>query len=179
MPGGKFRTSLHIPSLSINPSGTSGNAPGQSNSGSQHSLRQTAFTDSALQQAWKNFIDTHPSEHVLINTMRVSPPVPDAGQEQTPGTSPQTADDNTQYSARNYTVTVESQLQVDVLNKHLDQIIGHIADILANDNISFSIRANDGPASPSTWNERQVLESMTANHPDFAPFVEALQLTRL
>lgn len=135
-------------------------------------LRDKPFADEALRTAWKHFIESHPTEHVLINTMRAAMPVPAECQPDA-ATTPDGL-----FTARTYDVIVENPIQVAEVNDRMQEILALINDELQNDHIIFNVRAHEGPSSPQTWNEHQVLESMVTNHPDFALFIDALKLTQ-
>lgn len=164
MPGRPLtlRTNLRMPSLSIH---SVPNDSKQETRTLQRETRKNPFTFQDLMKAWQTFIDTHPTEHVLINTMRSCRPASDIPEDQ-------------KVEQATYQVIVDNDIQVDELNNRMDEILTHISDALSNDMITFKVRANDGPASPQTWNESQILESMVTNHPDFADFITALALTR-
>ncbi len=159
------RNSLRMPSISLRNSTTNIGINGTTVITDK---RQTPFSDAAFMQAWQAFIDNHPSDHVLIAAMRAKPIAIDSNNP-TP---------TEEHSSRTYEVIVDNNVQVDEFNKRMDEIMASISAFLSNDYINLKVRVNDGPASPYTWNESQVLESMKTTHPNFAEFMEILSLTQ-
>jgi len=133
------------------------------------------FSDNQLFAVWQKYIDSHPTEHVLVNTMRVSPPRPMADN------SADTNDNNpeTLHSARQYLVTVDNDIQVQELLAHIPQIQQLITETLHTSSITIHVKASDGPAPPSTWNEREVLAHMMQEYPEFKTFMSTLNLSTL
>lgn len=118
----------------------------------------TPYTDEALRAAWHSFADNYPTEKILINTMRSAEPAP-AGND-------------------TYTVTVETDIQAELLNRFMREITNHCRAQVANSAVNFDIKINDGAPSPYTWNEREVLAHMLQT-PSLKNFVNALKLSLL
>lgn len=127
--------------------------------GSRHeTVMSTPFTDDDLRAAWHSFADSHPTEKILINTMRSAEPAPTG--------------------AGSYNVMVETDIQAELLNKFMHDITRFCRDKVSNSSVTFSISVNDGAPSPHTWNEREVLAHMLQT-PAFKEFVNALNLSLL
>lgn len=148
-----------------------GQAPPQT-SAAATTNRVSPFGDNDVKRTWQDFIDRHPTEHLLVNTMRATPPVPADGQPAGSGSA------DGRFTARVYDVVVENTIQVEEVRNRMDELTGFFAEALDNDHISFNVRASDGPSSPQTWNEHQVLESMLTTHPELRDFIDGLQLTQ-
>lgn len=114
------------------------------------------YTPEQFEKAWDTYIATHRSSHILINTMRACRPV--------------LRDNHT------YTMTVESDIQAELIAQHKADILAFLHNTLSNTLIDFNIVTNQGAASPITWNERQVLQDIARRHPAFAQFAHALDL---
>ena len=119
--------------------------------------RTTAYSQEQLNAAWQTFINAHPTEHILINTMRAS--FPALIQNDT------------------YKIMVENEMQRNILTQAMPSLMKHLHDSLSNDNVNLTIEINQGEASPHTWNERQVLSHMIENTPILRSFIDDLKLT--
>lgn len=121
--------------------------------------RNTPFTDSTVANLWRAYMHAHGTEHLLINIMRnCTPSKTDEGQ---------------------YRVEIENEVQLGLFNDHLADINGYMRDNLANDSFSLEAVIKDGPSSPKTWTEREVLAHMKSTNPEFNAFVDEFKLTLL
>ncbi|MCM1255180.1 MAG: DNA polymerase III subunit gamma/tau [Duncaniella sp.] len=144
--------------FSINQSTATEAAETQSNYGSQTAVKRlNAYTQEQLNAAWQQYINTHPTEHILINTMRASFPAKVTGHA--------------------YKVMVENEMQLNTMTQSTQSILKYLHDTLGNDLIEITYEVNKGEASPHTWNERQVLHHMLENNPALRAFVDDLKLT--
>lgn len=156
-PGGKqHRTTLKIPHLTLsgrvnNPD----NNPTPRQKSTPH--RSTPFTDKDVINAWNAYAQAHPTEHVLINAMRSINPV--------------RRDDQNIFD-----VVMVNQIQVDTINACMIEVLTHMRDSLQNDDFNISVSVSDGPPSPDTWNDHEVLKYMLENKPDLAKFISTLSL---
>ena len=122
--------------------------------------RRNAFEHDALIELWKNYMNDRRSEHILANTMRASRPVQDTGKD-----------------PFYYTVTVEIEQQRELLLAELPRLLSYLHDGLNNDFITLDILINDGPSSPSTWNEREILAFLQRERPHMDRFIKSLKLS--
>ena len=122
-------------------------------------VRNTPFTDASVESLWRSYMQSHGTEHLLINIMRNCSPV-------------RTAENL-------FRVDVENEVQLGLLNDRLTDINVYMRDNLANDNISLEAAIKDGPSSPKTWTEREVLDHMKRTNSEFTAFVEDFKLTLL
>lgn len=144
--------------FSINQSTATEAAETQSNYGSPTAVKRlNAYTQEQLNAAWQQYINTHPTEHILINTMRASFPAKVTGHA--------------------YKVMVENEMQLNTMTQSTPSILKYLHDTLGNDLIEITYEVNKGEASPHTWNERQVLHHMLENNPALRAFVDDLKLT--
>jgi len=145
---------LHGPSLkgpAVKPSAD--NRAPASNAGN----RDNPYTPEALKSAWEAFMASHPTERILVNTMRMSRPRPTA-------------------TPHAYTITVENDIQQELMNREMPAILAALRDSLDNDRITIAVDKSDGPGATSTWSEREVLAKMLETTPALKKFIEDLRL---
>ncbi len=123
----------------------------------QRQDRDNPFSDAALDTAWETYISSHPTAHILINTMRASRP--------------------RRIEGNRFIITVENPGQVDLMNNAMPDIKAYLANQLSNDHISIEITINQGEAAPHVWNSREVLAHMLQQSPNIKEFVERFSLT--
>ena len=122
--------------------------------------RRERYDHEKLIELWKKYMADRPKEHILVNTMRASRPV------EIPEGDP-----------FHYTVTVEIEQQRELLMAEMPRLLAYLHDGLKNDFITLDILINDGPSSPSTWNEREVLAFLQKERPHIDRFVKSLKLS--
>lgn len=144
--------------FSINPAKTSPQNGAQSAAVSPvREQRNGQYSREQLNKAWQDFIKAHPTEHILINTMRASFPAPVEG--------------------HNYKMMVENEMQRGVMEQIAPDLLKFVRDALENDSFTLTVEINEGAASPHTWNERDVLRHMVENIPALRGFIDDLGLT--
>ncbi|MDE5904438.1 DNA polymerase III subunit gamma/tau [Duncaniella sp.] len=119
--------------------------------------RNEPYTREQLNKAWQNFMQAHPTEHILINTMRASFPAPQEG--------------------HTYKIMVENEMQRQTVEQAFPALLQAVRNDLSNDHFSLTVEINQGAASPHTWNEREVLNHMVENIPALRGFIDDLGLT--
>ena len=119
--------------------------------------RNEPFSDQAIDTAWETYISSHPTAHILINTMRTARP--------------------RRIEGTRFVIMVENPGQVDLMNNTMPDIIAYLANQLSNDHISFEIEINQGESSPYVWNHREVYAYMLQNLPHMKAFVERFELS--
>lgn len=155
---GKHLKKVSTSTFSINNTASSVAAEAQNSYEAQTvAKRSQAYTQEQLNASWQQYIDTHPTEHILINTMRASFPA--------------------KISDHNYKVMVENEMQLNTMTQSTPTLMKYLHDTLGNDYIQITYEVNKGEASPHTWNERQVLHHMLENNPALRAFVDDLKLT--
>lgn len=75
-----------------------------------------------------------------------------------------------------YTVTVENEMQRDIMHDAMPALLQTVHDRLANDDITFLIEINQGESAPYTWNERDLLARLIERHPGMKQFITELKL---
>ena len=121
--------------------------------------RTRAYSPEAVNTFWESYIQSHPSAKVIINTMRTAKP--------------------RQIGGDSYVMTVDSEIQSNVLKPALPEIVGYMRDRLQNDNFDIIVEINTGESSPMTWTEREVYNYMVKENQAFASFAEEFKLTLL
>lgn len=155
------RTSLDKKVLSIHTpkTGDTGAAPAARAAEPTPTDRPAAeFTDEQLAQAWTAYIDTHGQEQLLVHTMRAHQPT------RRPGSFALVTE-------------VDSDMQASQINEAMPRLLDHLHGTLGNYAVTLTVHVKDGPGSPSTWNEREVLADMLKRHPDMRRYIDELGLT--
>lgn len=118
--------------------------------------RTTPFTEKALLTAWQQFIDEHPREQIIINTMRCS--------------LPRKINDTL------YEIEVENQVQVESFNAHRMGIISYMRDRVQNDMLAIEIKLNPNIEKPKFWTPQEIVASIKENNPYFDRFIADFDL---
>lgn len=159
-----IRTSLDNKVLSINaakaaPATPSAVAPSAETVASAPADRPASeFTAEQLAQAWTSYIESHGQEQLLVHTMRSHFPVRRAG-------------------SFALDTEVDSDMQASQINEAMPRLLDHLHAALDNYSVTITVHVKDGPGSPSTWNEREVLADMLKRHPDLRRYMDELGLT--
>ncbi len=122
-------------------------------------LRESPYTLEQLIKAWNEYRDLDLTKRIVYNTMRASKPVENPDKKHC------------------YTVTIEIETQREKLEEEMPNLLKFIHDKLSNDHITFELELNDGPSSPSTWSEREIIAHLSEENPNFKKFVQALKLS--
>lgn len=149
--------SLQRPSQRQAQTNTTENARQGDGSARGAQARNEAFGIETIHAEWERYMAEHPTEKVLVNTMRASRPMPGDG-------------------AR-LTVRVENQVQHELMMQHRGELERRLRDAARNDMIELEVEVNAGEASPMTWNDREIYSKMLADHPGLKEFVDAYGLT--
>lgn len=129
----------------------------QPDNNTTRTLRANAFSQDLLNNSWQTYINAHPTEHILINTMRASYP--------------------TLVDGTTYKIMVENEMQRNIVAQATPSILRHLHDALQNDYFTLTVEINQGESSPHTWSERQVLNHIIENSPVMKSFIDDLKLT--
>ena len=120
-------------------------------------VRMSRFTDEQFAEAWKQFIQSHPTEHLLINAMRI--------------THPQRVSENL------YRAIVESEAIRDSIQMSMPELLAYLRDRLSNDSVSLQVELNKGQASVTSLTDSEVYALMRKNHPYLNVVIDDLHLT--
>ncbi len=120
-------------------------------------VRDKYFSDEQFMEAWKQFIVSHPTEHLLINAMRMTHPK--------------------RVSDAVYSATVESEAIRDSIQMSLQELLSYLRERLSNDAIDVQVHLNKGQSSVTSLTDAEVYALMRKNHPYLNVVIEDLHLT--
>ena len=118
--------------------------------------RTTPFDEHALLKAWQQFIDEHPREQIIINTMRCS--------------LPRKINDTL------YEIEVENQVQVESFNAHKMNIISYLRNHVQNDMLAIDIKLNPNIEKPKFWTPQEIVASIKESNTYFDKFITDFDL---
>lgn len=118
--------------------------------------RQAQYSDAQFRAAWQSYIDQHPRQVLLVNAMR-------------PARLERNQDER-------WTMTVENDLQVQTVDENTPALLEYLRQQLDNDHISLTTRVNQGPAAPSAWSDRELLQHIVETAPATARLISDLKL---
>lgn len=152
-----LRTTIGVPGLSLHShtARTQQTASARPQEAAPQGPRNS-FSDTDVDNAWTAFIEAHGTEQLLINTMRGHVPTREG---------------------ERLTVTVENDIQHNLIEEAAPAITDHLRKALANYAVTLTVVTDEDTSSPRTWNEREVLADIIRRHPDVSAFVTALGLS--
>lgn len=118
--------------------------------------RASAFTTEDLIKSWNDFIEAHPTEHLLINAMRIAKPERSEG--------------------NNFVLTVESEAIRDSLNPALPDLHKYLRDKMLNDSITLEVVLNKGLTSVTSMTDSEAFSIMREHNPYINVLVDKLKL---
>lgn len=119
--------------------------------------RNQPYTPEAVEKAWLDFAEAHPTERILVNTMLAA--------------RPRLLDNGA------FFVAVDDQIQVDAINESKHDILTHIRTAVNNDLFDFKVSVTQGQSSPVTWTQREVLQHIVNEHPEISDFIKEFGFT--
>ncbi len=99
---------------------------------------------------------THPTAHILVNTMRAS--------------HPQMVSDT------HFEITVQNQKQLELMEANRMDILANLHQALANDYVTFDIKINEGSSPRHTLSARELYDSMLHEYPVLQRLVDDFNL---
>ncbi len=121
--------------------------------------RNQEFTDAQFADAWKDIMEKYPSEHLMINAMRISNPK--------------------RSSATEFVAVVESEAIRDILVASTQLIVGELRKRLSNDFVTLEVDLNKGKTTVTSLTDAEVFQVMRKNNPYFNEFIDDFHLTLL
>ncbi|MDE7410774.1 MAG: DNA polymerase III subunit gamma/tau [Paramuribaculum sp.] len=118
--------------------------------------RSERFSHEALNTAWTTYISTHPKAQILVNTMRASYPI--------------------EIRENNFTVEVQNQKQLEILDANKADILEKLHNALSNDFVNFNVRINANRDPRHTLRESELLEIMKRESPALTHLIQELNL---
>lgn len=125
-------------------------------SATRQDRRDNLFSAEALNTAWETYIQTHPTAHILINTMRASPPRLD--------------------SETHFMVFVQNQKQAELMEANRQTLLNYLHDALQNDLITFDTAISQDNMPRYTLNDSELLEKMRQEYPVLDHLVDEFKL---
>ena len=122
-----------------------------------HEVRRAPFTPEQLLQAWNAYINNHPNEHVVINTMRMA--------------TPQRVTDT------QYMIEVQNPSQVQFIQTAMSALLTELRAAVNNDMLALDIKITDRGPAPKIWTQREIAEEIVKNNPKFAQFIKDYELS--
>ncbi|MDE7154651.1 MAG: DNA polymerase III subunit gamma/tau [Muribaculaceae bacterium] len=119
--------------------------------------RTGSYTVEQVLKAWQDYMTNHPTEQVLVNTMRASLPV--------------------KISGDTFRITVENHAQTNLMSARMPELLAFLRDSLSNDLITIEIAENHDAGSPHTWNDRELLHHIMQQNPAIRDLVDSFKLT--
>lgn len=117
-------------------------------------LRQKTYSTEDILVAWREFIDKHSEEHLLINAMRSTEP---------------------QMLGNNAFRLSQSRVHLGYIGENLQRLTQYIRNAVQNDNILFVLDEVQED-SPLAWTDRELLKHMVEKEPELGKFIEGLGL---
>ena len=118
--------------------------------------RENAYTDEELYAAWQQFIDEHPREQIIINTMRCSLP--------------------RKIGENHYEIEVENQVQVESFNAHKMNIMSYMRDKVNNDMLAIDVKMNPYIERPKFWTPQEIVAAIREYNPYMDKFIDDFDL---
>ena len=119
--------------------------------------RTEPFTEETLYAAWQKYIEEHPRERIIVNTMRSS--------------LPRKLNDTL------YEVEVENQVQVETFNTHLMAILSFLRDCVKNDMLALEIKLNPHVEKPKYWTTQEIVAAIRGYNSYFDTFINEFELS--
>lgn len=119
--------------------------------------RSKLFSYPEFENAWNSFINAHPKERIIVNTMRTSVPV--------------TTD------SIHFTAEVTNEMQRDLMVEKMPQILAWLRDRLENDHIELDVNVVESAEGMRyTLNDRELMAKIVEENPFVGEFMEKLKL---
>ncbi|MBR1551106.1 MAG: DNA polymerase III subunit gamma/tau [Muribaculaceae bacterium] len=119
--------------------------------------RHEAFTAEQLQAAWQAYIDQHPNEHITVSTMRLARPA--------------------RINDTLYQIEVESQGQVEHMEKTKGGWLNAMRDAVGNDMLAIDVKIGEKMSDHRILTPREVVNNIREHNPNFNKFIQDFQLS--
>ena len=116
----------------------------------------TPFTEEMLIAAWLKYTQTIPTEVILVNTMQ--------------SCLPKLLD------AKLFSVSVDSQIQVNIINEHFYELMSFLQNELQNNQFSMQLRINQPGEKEIIFSPKDVLIKMIEKNPDVKTLYDTFDL---
>ena len=119
--------------------------------------RLSPFTPEQMLAAWNSYIKEHPSEKVIVNTMRTALPA--------------RVDDTL------YEIYVENVGQVEFIKVRQTEIVEYLRRQLGNDMVAIDVKVKESGPAPKFWSPREIVEDMVQRNPEVRNMIQELGLS--
>ncbi len=137
------------------PAGTP-NATAAATGAAASQRRLSAFTPDQMLAAWNDYIEQHPTEKVIVNTMRTALPA--------------------RINDTLYEIQVENVGQVEFIKTRQTEIVEFLRQRLDNDMVAIDIKVKESGPAPKFWSPREIVEDMVQRNPQVRNFIQELGL---
>ena len=155
----KAKSSISIARVMVNAQmdTNTGSAPAPAGTKVEQPANNQSFTDEQLLASWQAYIDQHPQEHLVINTMRISMPK--------------------RLTDTKLEITVQNAGQVDFMTNALPDILQFLRKALNNDAVTMDIKLDESMPAPKIMTERELVEDIKSRRPEFNDFLNDFKLS--
>ena len=115
------------------------------------------FTPEQMLAAWNSYIEKHPSEKVIVNTMRTA--------------LPSRVDDTL------YEIHVDNVGQVEFIKARQTEIVEFLRQQLSNDMVAIEVKVKESGPAPKFWSPREIVEDMVQRNPEVRNMIQELGLS--
>ena len=119
--------------------------------------RDNRFSEDALKAAWETYMQTIPTAHILINTMRAAPPVME--------------------SPTSFAIFVQNQIQAKMMEEKKPEILAYLRGSLQNDHVDYRVEIYSGELPRHTLSDAELLKRMAEDYPSFQHLITNFKLT--
>lgn len=124
-----------------------------------HEKRSEAYSEADIERAWSSATKTFADDRVLSSVLGNITPHP--------------------IGSDRYRLRCASTLVAEKVNRVLEQLILHVRNVVANDNVAFDIEISDADIPKSMWTDDRVLEDLISQHPAIEEMIKKFQLRRI
>lgn len=146
-----------IPQIMINRPQSSPNSDKSATVVAPKTVRNEAFTDGQLLDAWNKFISMHPDKRILTGTMSMSPP------KNIGGTS--------------YGIVVENQGQAEIFKSDKDSILAFLRNEIKNDTLTIEVSVTTEVTAHKILSPREIVDEMRLRNPAIEELIRAFNLS--
>lgn len=157
VPGMRGATSLRAPRVSLRSGLLKDKAEADSGAGAGAPKRTKLYSAAEFEEAWGGYIEAHPTERIVVNTMRTSQPA--------------TSD------SVHYTIEVANEMQQELMVQKMPDITGWLRNRLENDLIEIEVKVSEnGESYRYTLNDRELVTKLVEETPFVGEFIKTLKL---
>ncbi len=118
---------------------------------------RASFTADQMKDAWMRYIEKFPDRVVLVNAMRNSMPI--------------------RIDDESYAFEVDNEGQVDIIGSNMSHLLSFLRAELGNEMVTVKVSLRKSGPRPKVWTDREVIENLKKNNPDFVKMIGDFGLT--